>query len=387
MASLKPSLWQRAAIDGVARRLNGRNSARAALLQLPTGFGKSLVAVRIYEKLRRSCPGLRMIVVLPKQEIPAGWRQALGFTDNDTVCLFERIRIRSTLGTVTFQTRLELKRAVIEPRRGRPSRLANEITETPHLVVIDEVHRHRKLIDALSHVFRETEQVGRTCAERRLSSAFRSPARGRRTWPKWLLLSATPINPVSLDRIDPLDRAAGEDTYDPESESFRDEDILATALESTHGALGQLAALQNGAWFEQHVENAKVRLSQAHTADPIEIPRKLAIWPRRVEALVIRPNASIRWRFDEEEYSETEVERAIAHVVLAAESIEHASGDHVRRRTTAERLVLSGGLLTTSNNLIQNEAYSPSLARSVAAAVAEFRRVGVARPAKLAALK
>ena len=129
-----------------------------------------------------------------------------------------------------------------------------------------------------------------------------------------------------------------------------------------------------------------MRLSQAHTADPIQIPRKLAIWPRHVGVLAIRPNASTRWRLDEERYSETEVENAIAHVVLAAESIEHASGDYVRRRATAERLVLSGGLLTTRNNLIQSEAYSPSLARSVAAAVAEFRRAGVARPEKLDAL-
>ena len=85
----KPSSWQSKAIAGIVRRLTGPDPARAALLQLPTGFGKSLVAVRTYTKLRKRRPDLRLVVVLPKQLIPVGWKTALGYGPNEWVDLFE----------------------------------------------------------------------------------------------------------------------------------------------------------------------------------------------------------------------------------------------------------------------------------------------------------
>jgi hypothetical protein len=53
---------------------------------------------------------------------------------------------------------------------------------------------------------------------------------------------------------------------------------------------------------------------------------------------------------------------------------------------TAERLVLSGGLLNTNDIFIQGEPYSRSVARSVNAAVTLHRRAGNARLEKVDAL-
>ena len=382
MSALKPSTWQRKAIDGIVCRLRGRNSARAALLQLPTGFGKSLVAVRVYRMLRRTHPNLRLMVVLPKQEIPAGWRHALGFDEGEKIPLFQSLPIKTTKGKISFQTRHKLKRALIDPNRGWPPQLAREITAAPHLVVVDEVHRHRKLLEALFHVFRESKTLNPAVAERRLSSPFRSPARGKRVWPKWLLLSATPINPVSLDAIDPLDRGKGDDTYDPEREEHRDEAILATALETTHGALAQLSGYQIDDWFSEYVQTVRKRLSQGQKVGPAEIPEQLLIWPPQVRTRDLQPRSTPRWQCEEDKVSQAQIENAISQVVLTAQAIEDVPDDRGHRRATAERFVLAGGLLTTKGSTIQGEAYSPQLVHSVRDAIVRHRHYGVTFPEK-----
>jgi superfamily II DNA or RNA helicase len=369
VSALRPSTWQREAIDGIAKRMS--SGMRAALLQLPTGFGKSLVAVKVFDQLRRRRPGLRLIVVLPKQQIPSGWKQALGFTEDEWVPMFEPLRIRSVPGTVSFQTRLELKRALLSPTRGWAPALAREIAASPHLVVVDEVHRHQSLLQTFFEVFRDPYDQGQDVIERQLSSPLRSPLRGRRAWPKWLLLSATPINPVSLDRMDPVDLKKDDETDDPD---LKDEEVLATALETTHGALAYLAGLRHGEWFDAHVRAAKERLSQGGDAPPIEIPKQLVVWPPHVRVPELRPKSRPRWQLAEGSLPAAQTERAIRHLVHTAQSIEAIPQHHGRRRATAERLVLSGGLLRTQGNKIQGQPYSRGLARSVATAVAHHRR-------------
>lgn len=381
MSSLKPSTWQREAITGIAKRLSG--NARAALLQLPTGFGKSLVAVKVYDRLRRRRAGLRLVVVLPKQQIPSGWKQALGFAEDERVPMFEPLRIKSVPGTVSFQTRIELKRAILEPARGWAPILARDIAETPHLVVVDEVHRHQRLLEAFCDVFRDPFDKGRAVIERQLSSPLRSPVHGRRAWPKWLLLSATPINPVSLDWMDPIDRKKGQETDDPE---LKDEEVLTSALETTHGALAYLSGLNHGEWFEEHIRNARERLAQGSAARPIEIPKQLVVWPPHVRVPELRPRSKPRWELDEPACSQALVERAISHLVHTARAIEALPLHHGRRRTTAERFVLSGGRLKTRGSKIQGEPYSLGLARSVAVAASYHRRRKAATSDKLQAL-
>jgi superfamily II DNA or RNA helicase len=383
---LDPGEWQRDAIAGIVRRLAGKNAVTAALLQLPTGFGKSLVAVRIFQQLRRRRPGLRLMVVLPKQQVPAGWKQALGFGDEEHVPLFEPLRIKGQPGTVCFQTRLELKRALIVPGRGWPATLARTITGRPHLVVIDEVHRHRRLLETFSYVFRDPHELGRQAVERYLSSALRLPSHGKRRWPKWLLLSATPINPVSLDAVDPLDATEVTDTFDPGEDERHDEQVLADALKTIHGGLAYLSGLRYADWFDEHVGNAREKLHLATAAQPIEIPKELVVWPSRVRVPELRPNGTPRWQCLGPARVEAELARAVSELVTTATAVESLPSSQPRRRATAERFVLSGGMLKTRGHKIQGEPYSKALALSVRAAVAAHWRAGVRSSEKLRAI-
>ena len=111
-------------------------------------------------------------------------------------------------GLVRFETKLELRMAMLCNSGGRPPWLATEVHRVPHLIVVDEVHRHRRVLEALSEIFLQSEEESRIVAEAALTKPFRAPARGRRTWPKWLLLSATPFNPVSLDTSEPAPPSA-----------------------------------------------------------------------------------------------------------------------------------------------------------------------------------
>jgi len=388
VSELKASTWQRAGIEGIARRLAGKNSPRAALLQLPTGFGKSFVAVRVYGRLRRHKPGLRLMVVLPKQAIPVGWKRALGLNDDEQVGFFEPIEIKSTGGTVVFQTLRRLKPAMLNPGPGSPPAPAHEIASTPHLVVVDEVHRHQQLLKILAKVFIDTQLHGHEVAERLISAPFRSPKHGRRAWPKWLLLSATPVNPVSLDRIDPLDQRNIEGTYDPEDEGCRDEEILTTALETTHGALAQLAGEERGPWFDEYVDCVREGLLEGAGNKPVDVPRRLVIWPPnvRIPDLRLHRDQKARWNSKPTMPSTIQLNRAIFQLVQVAAAIENVSTIGGRRRATAERLVLSGGQLETSTKLIQGEPYSVSLSRSVKAAVARHRKLGISLSEKQQAL-
>lgn len=261
-----PSSWQRKAVSGIMRRMTGSRPAKAALLQLPTGFGKSLVAVRIYAKLRERRPDLRLVIVLPKQVVTVGWKAALGYGPYEWVNMFEWLSPPAVAGQVRFETKLELKRAMLCRSSGRPPWLTTEIHRCAHLIVVDEVHRHRRVLEVLSEIFLESNERDRVAAELRLTKPFRRPARGRRTWPKWLFLSATPFNPVSLDTIDPLDERSAGETLD--EADGRDEEALATEIENTLGALAWLTGKSQESWFARHVAEVKTRLADGHVGQP-----------------------------------------------------------------------------------------------------------------------
>ena len=118
--------WQKQALANLNAAFGeGKNGPRhrAALLQLPTGLGKCLVAIRLFKALAHSYHGLPLLIVLPRDfkhfnHIPMGWRIAL--------C---RELIGSTLGP-TWDTvdcpklpgsrvALTTHRALLHPKIGR----------------------------------------------------------------------------------------------------------------------------------------------------------------------------------------------------------------------------------------------------------------------------
>jgi hypothetical protein len=288
-----------------------------------------------------------------------------------------------------FQTRLELGRAMLAPGRGWPPALAREITSHPYLVVIDEVHKHRAMVEALSTVFHDSDGVGRTAIECRLSTPFRSPARGRRSWPKWLLLSATPINPVSLDAVDPFDGRTGEEAYDGASSEERDENLLVSSVEKIHGTLAELAGERYGEWFEQHVAAVRAGLHDAGE-ESLELPAQLSVWPPTVRIPALMPEGEPRWVAKPPTPDPVVIARALDQLVHVAQAIGGtpvAPAEQPRRWASAERFALSGGLLRTSKSSIQGQHYSGGLANSVRAAVKRLRADGVEVPEKPRALR
>ena len=379
----KPSLWQRKAVAGIVRRMTGPTAARAALLQLPTGFGKSLVAVQTYAKLREIRPGLRMLVVLPKQQIPVGWQTALGYRKEQELGMFEWISPPAIGGLVRFETKLELKRAMLCNSGGRPPWLATQIHECPHLIVVDEVHRHRAVLETLSGIFLEPDGEDKFLAEWALTKPFRSPTRGRRSWPKWLLLSATPFNPVSLDSIDPLDECTSDETFEADGQ---DEEALACEIEKTLGALAFLAGKPRENWFNHHVDEVRKRLNDGRVGHPIPPPRQLVVWPAVAKQRAFAPPAKRRWQVSTPSLYKAAERASIVELMRITKSFEIGSARLVRRRATTERFVLSGGNLEVVGHRIEGETYSSSLSRSVARAVAARRKYQHSRPAKLQSL-
>ena len=287
-------------------------------------------------------------------------------------------------GRVRFETRLELKRAMLCDSGGRPPWLATELHRFPHLIVVDEVHRHRRVLEVLSEIFLEADRENRSAAEAALTKPFRSPARGRRAWPKWLFLSATPFNPVSLDTIDPLDQGSADETL--EERDGHDEEALASEIEKTFGALAFLAGRDLGDWFSRHVAEVKRRLTDGHIRQPIRPPRQLVVWPTLAKQGAFAPPAKPRWSPGAAVVSTGAARGSLGELIRLAESLEGGSARLERRRAATERFVLSGGNMEVRGYRIMGEVYSGTLARCVARAVGARKKAGDARPAKLQGL-
>jgi superfamily II DNA or RNA helicase len=387
MKSLVAGEWQNEAIAGISKHLNHR-AGRAALLQLPTGFGKSLVAVRIFKRLKRIKPTLQLAIVLPKQQIPDGWKDALldGLAIDRALLdrPFVDIRTDESLG-VLFCTKRDISRVLLK-QRGRKNALARRLTSRPHLIVLDEVHRYNAaggIMELMHEIYRNTERWGKVEAEKRLSSSFRSPTRGRRKWPKWLLLSATPINPVSLDRVDPLDVGRGSETIEGASNEEADVDILISAAERLYAVLCQLDGQAASTWFDDHISAVRrallgfrefgrngVRDRRTKQEAPIELPTQLPIFPSQLPKVTrSRPRTQI----DRPTVSGQRIEQSIKQVVLTAKAIARLTKSQQARWAMAERIVLSGGFVKVEDNSIEDEPYSAPLARSVAQIVETLR--------------
>lgn len=384
MKPLIPSNWQREGINGLVRRLSGRGPTRAALLQLPTGFGKSLVAVRVFEALRRRKPSLGLVVVVPKQQAPSGWLSALGFRSKDDVPWFEWTRAPFTKGPVRFETRLSLVRAALCPKQGRPPKLATELHSRPRLIVVDEVHRHRRLLDTLAEIFLSSGSGQSDSLELSLTKPFRSPARGVRQWPKWLLLSATPFNPVRLDTVDPLD--TGPNSRYASDWNTDDEQLLANELEKTLGALAWLAGHSRSPWFDGHIETARTLLSNGNSGPVLKSPKQLIVWPPSVKTQTFSPRANRRWVGKERLVDARITEKALKQVIATADTFRNVHALGHWRRVIAERFVLSGGPMHVEGGRIEGQSYGVSLANSIRKVVAIHRKRGYGRPEKLNAL-
>ena len=266
-----PSKWQRAAIKRLSARLtDARILSRAALVQLPTGFGKSLIAARTFKDLQKVFPGTRLIVVLPRKTggVPEGWRKALELEHDipfdDWLPAFGR---RSDAKVVKFISRRTLRAALLKKEkkpgvwdgRGRTPIITSDLLGRC-LIVVDEVHRSKNIRTALSEAFLHSGERST------LRSVFCETIGQPRKWPRWLLLSATPYNPVLLDSgLDVLDNAEVSSTWEPDAE----EEEVRKITDEVRRTLGTLAWCANipydpelDSWFDEHIQIVDERLKR-----------------------------------------------------------------------------------------------------------------------------
>ena len=359
----------------------GLKKKRAALLQLPTGFGKSLIAVKIFEKLQEQNIKLRLVIVLPKQNIPDGWYYALGFDKSFKPKMFKWFKIPYMNGKahMRFETHRSLTQALFLRRKGRPPAFATELNSRKNLIVIDEIHRYRKFVNIMSAIF--LNSFDQYVDESALTKPFRAPSRGRhRHWPKWLLLSATPYNPVSLDLIDPLD-SVGQPFKDQDE---NDEIILVNEIQAILGTLAYLSGFVRDEWFDNHIEKARDCLSDGHNSEFLQSPKELMIWPELVkQEQALRPTDERRKHIGRTKIDNELVERAFQELIVTTRAFQKFTRKGIHLRSTAERFVLAGGFFNVRGNKINGYEYSRNLAISVNIAVSAYRKLKTELSTKL----
>lgn len=380
---LKPAPWQTKAVKGIADRLSGRAPKKAALLQLPTGFGKSLVAASVYQRLRALRPGLILVVVLPRREIPYGWCRALNIDPKDPPEFGREVPLEARRGRVRFETKRTLAAAMLSGRPGKPTEFATYANLKRCLIVVDEIHQHGRVLDALAAISlsRAAQNPG---AENRLTTPFRSPLSGRRGWPRWLLLSATPFSPVKLDALAPNDKGGKSDTW--EAGGRDDEGGLASEVDRVLSALCELSGLRRGEWLKQHIESVETRLGDGAGGEELKPPARLVIWPRTVKSDVFSPPRARRLELEKPKHSPVGIERATRQLIRLVRAIYEKKAKGVPRWATSERFLLSGGRLKVEKGTIEGIGYCSPLRSCVVAGKGALPRKRGEEPEKLKAL-
>jgi hypothetical protein len=216
-----------------------RSGRRAALLQLPTGQGKSLVAADVFRRWGR-LKGLKFLLVTPADKpLADGWLSALDIESDAAEAQRAGIpfwldRPPSRPPNACRITRRQLAR--FSNRGARPrEEWQHWLANRQAFVVVDEFHRSKGWRRALANAF--------DCSHFEDLAYWLRPTKGRRPLaPAWLCLSATPYNPVELDFQ--LDRPSSS-KEEPESDIDREVQALGSEVEATLFALAALDDLRH----------------------------------------------------------------------------------------------------------------------------------------------
>ena len=134
---LKP--WQKDVLNKIERAFN--RGHKAILIQLPTGAGKTLVALRTFRKLNKKNRGLRLVVALPSdsKQLRDVWEAEM------------KKELGAPVAELNFITHRDLSRACTGVHAGRLWRHYFDKERT--LVVVDEIHRAKRFKEAISSRF------------------------------------------------------------------------------------------------------------------------------------------------------------------------------------------------------------------------------------------
>ena len=316
----KAKQWQSKALRSLSQEhARGR---RAALLQLPPGQGKTLVAVRHFKRLMQS--DYRLLVATPTRDIRyfQVWQREF---ERDLGPSFRSFNtLKKVLWDRGYRAAVVSHRELNDALRGCGPPIVNEWLRKRRklLIVVDELHRAADLKIDLARAYWDDMQDFLPRCLRQATGNLR-----------WLLLSATPYNPVRLDYD--VDRP-GHD-FQGDVEAIQEEaDQVADEVKLTLGALAWLSGHPKDRQLLQRYTDA-IRSIMASDDGHVEVPKPpVAIVPK--EASALRPAPPSAYHVKPEAANMVDSVRALSN-------IHRRLADHPDlsiRTATAERLALGG---------------------------------------------
>ncbi len=308
-----------------------RQGERSAILQLPTGQGKSRVSVTVFKRLQVEL-GLKLLLVTPSRRyLSRGWNQALGLEDDDQ---WATGRPRNLFGARKANVcRISLNQLSAFLMRGKHAteEWQQWLKRRRAFVVMDEFHHNR----ALRSRFADALESGDYALPSWMRIRPGRPARG----PLWLLLSATPYNPVNLDFQ--LDSTGADRRAEPDADEAREKLVLVREVQETLAFAARLGGVRDAsasiAAYTRGLHELLVDGRGVTTESRIKPPLPIvpidvaALRPRRIPSLSVRvPSLSV------------EGVRTAVHQVRHVHSRLGASATPAVAASMIERLVLSG---------------------------------------------
>lgn len=342
MPALKP--WQLHSLDAAWRAFTDQGH-HSVMLQLPTGLGKTRVSLQLYRRMSRTARWKLIIVVRGQGTYMDPWCRDLGWQAKPRLGVALDVNgLADPHGSICIETHRRLSKMLSARSRATARRWLNDERV---LVVVDEVHRASGLRNLLSSAYFDDSVTG-------IPKWMRpqpGPPSSRR---RWLLLSATPYNPVSLDyQLDTETRSgdAADSAIDDEAQVLADEVRL---------TLGLLAitdrAYESRPAIETYIDELKECLREGSDGVP---KHSLAVTPRDTRDLRPRPARAIQLTIPKCDPSEAVQQLAHVHGRLAA-----FDDSEDPRTTAAERLVLGGA--KARKQLIHGHRYAASTRKAVA---------------------
>ncbi len=311
-----------------------RRGQRAALLQLPTGQGKSLIAAAVYVTSART-KGMKLLLVTPSAKpLSAGWIRALSLDVDSKAAKRPQISFyfkksgahspnacRITMGQLT--------RFFREKRKKHPKLLWQQwLIERRAFVVIDEFHRSSSLRRELAQIFEQ----GRAAPRLRLG-------------PMWLLLSATPYNPVELDFA--VDRVNSPPTE--EQTIAREIGALGREVKMTLFALAALEGIRDELTRKEiYHREASIRAALSESSHD-----ETVIWSRGPLTIVPATTSELKPTKSRNNVDAPESEsiREDLRLVATFHGRQKQRGPARRSSTFAERLVFAGARPSSQTEL------------------------------------
>lgn len=296
---------------------------RAALLQLPTGLGKSLIAVRLFQTLAKRYSGLHLLIALPRKAtfVPDGWSSALN----------DKLKVDPSWSPASCPT-LKGSRLAFTTHHllAKPTGEIKEwLTSRRLLLVVDECHKLGRIASSAADAFFDSgNAVG-------LPKWLARPRAGKPPLgPFVLLVSATPYNPVRLDFLDQLNDGTPADVDKHETDALLDElRIIQGFLGQCDRAHQQLGAVER---YRESVGKILQELSNYSPKSPLAVAPKspLAVAPRITDHLKPRKPKDHTVKIPKADVAE-----AVGQVANV-----HASLHYVKdcNRAVVERLALAG---------------------------------------------